>query len=490
MQTTSQRVSKRRRPAGTGSPEALVQLDRSRPRALRTQVETAVREAVRSGRLTPGTRLPSSRALAADLGVTRGVVVHAYDQLCAEGYLESRPGSGTRVSSQAGAGHRRGSDGRRAEEPAKRPPRYDFRPGMPDLGLVPRHAWLRVLRDAFSELPDAQFGYGDARGMATLRTSLAAYLGRVRGVIADPDRIVVCNGFSHGLALAGRALQQAGVEKIAVEDPGHPGQREVIDGAGLRAVPCPVDGEGLDVRTLGDLDTGAVLVSPAHQFPTGAVLSPGRRTALARWARQRSGYVIEDDYDAEYRYDRYPVGALQGVAPDHVIYAGTLSKSLAPGFRLGWLVLPPPLVDPVVALRLATDLQTNAPMQAALELFVSRGDLDRHLRRTRRTYAQRRDAMVAALVRRLPDATLEGVAAGLHLVARLPRGLDEDELTDAADRHDVAVYPMSLYRSAHAAYPGAALVLGYGGLTADALDAGVARLAVAWRSLRPRRLPS
>jgi GntR family transcriptional regulator / MocR family aminotransferase len=412
--------------------------------------------------------------------------VDAYDQLCAEGYLVSRPGSGTRVSPQAVAGHQRVDAAGWATVATTPAVRFDFRPGMPDLGLAPRHAWLRALHDGFSRLPDALLGYGDPRGMATLRTALAAYVGRVRGVTADPEQIVVCNGFSHGLALAGRALRQAGVQKIALEDPGHQDQREVIDGIGLHGVPCPVDGEGLDVKALAGQDAGAVLVSPAHQFPTGAVLSPARRTALARWASQTGGYVIEDDYDAEYRYDRSPVGALQGVAPDHVIYAGTLSKSLAPGFRLGWLVLPRPLVERVVALRRASDLQTNAPMQAALELFVSRGDLDRHLRRTRRAYAQRRDALVAALARHLPEATPEGVAAGLHLVVRLPGGVDEGELANAAARQEVGVYPMSLYRSAPDAYPHAALVLGYGGLTAGALDVGVERLAATWHELSCR----
>jgi GntR family transcriptional regulator/MocR family aminotransferase len=476
------------------SPEALVQLDRSRPRSLRNQLEVALRDAIRGGRLAPGARLPSSRALAADLGVTRGVVVDAYDQLRAEGYIASRPGGGTTVSEQPQAGKaearsRRRTSGRgKGERPATAPePRFDFRPGMPDLGLIPRQAWQRAWRDGFGRLPDAQLGYGDPRGLPALRRALADYLGRVRGVIADPDHIVVGNGFSHGLSLTAEALQLAGIDTIALEDPGQPGLQHVVEGAGARSVPTPVDGQGLVVAALARTEHRAVLITPAHQFPTGVVLAARRRQALADWARAVDGYVIEDDYDAEYRYDRYPVGAVQGVLPERVVYAGTLSKSLAPGFRLGWLVVPPKLLGAIVARRGTTDLETNAPMQAALTLFLERGDLDRHLRRTRRIYAGRRDAFVAAVARFLPEAGLDGVAAGLHVVLRLPAGTDEQALTVAARERGVVVYPMSDYRRSRGSVPGPALVLGYGNLDPDALAAGVERLADAYRTCRVSR---
>jgi GntR family transcriptional regulator/MocR family aminotransferase len=354
---------------------------------------------------------------------------------------------------------------------------------MPDLGLVPRRAWQRAWRDGFARLPDGELGYGDARGMPALRRALAAYLGRVRGVIADPEHVVVTNGFSHGLSLVAEALQHAGIDRIAIEDPGQPGLDHVVRGSGTTSVACPVDGEGLDVAALTACGAGAVLLTPAHQFPTGVVLGAGRRSALAEWARSADGYVIEDDYDAEYRYDRYPVGALQGVLPERGIYAGTLSKSLAPGFRLGWLVVPPPLLDTIVARRGTTDLGTNAPMQAALALFLEQGDLDRHLRRTRRTYAQRRDAFVAAVDRLLPEAQLDGVAAGLHVVLRLPPGTDEQALARAAADRGVTVYPMAYYRRSADAYPTPALVLGYGNLTPDALATGITHLAAAYHSL-------
>jgi GntR family transcriptional regulator/MocR family aminotransferase len=470
------------------SPEALVQLDRSRPRSLRSQLESALRHAIRTGRLAPGTRLPSSRALAIDLGVTRGVVVDAYDQLRAEGYIATRPGGGTTVNPHAQAPTEPSdrAPGSTAAAPPT-PALYDFRPGRPDLSLVPRQAWQRAWRDGFGRLPDGQLGYGDPKGLPVLRQALADYLGRVRGVIADPDHIVVGNGFSHGLSLTAEALQRAGIDTIALEDPGQPGLQHVVEGAGARSVPCPVDGDGLDVEALTSAGHRAVLVTPAHQFPTGVVLGAQRRRALADWARAVDGFVIEDDYDAEYRFDRYPVGAVQGVLPERVVYAGTLSKSLAPGFRLGWLVVPPPLLDTIVARRGSTDLETNAPMQAALALFLERGDLDRHLRRTRRIYAGRRDALVAAVGRFLPEAELEGVAAGLHVVLRLPDGTDEQALTAAVREQGVVVYPMGDYRRSAGSVPGPALVLGYGNLTPDALAAGVEHLATAYRGLPSRR---
>jgi GntR family transcriptional regulator/MocR family aminotransferase len=353
---------------------------------------------------------------------------------------------------------------------------------MPDLGLVPRQAWQRAWRDGFGRLPDGELGYGDPRGSPALRRELAAYLGRVRGVIADPDHVVVTNGFSHGLSLVAEALQVAGIDAIALEDPGQPGLEHVVRGSGTTGVPCPVDAEGLDVGALAASGVRAVLATPAHQFPTGVVLGAGRRSALADWARAVGGYVVEDDYDAEYRYDRSPVGAVQGVLPERGIYAGTLSKSLAPGFRMGWLVVPPHLLDTVVDRRGTTDLATNAPMQAALTLFLARGDLDRHLRRTRRIYARRRDALVAAVERLLPEAQLDGVAAGLHVVLRLPAGTNERALTAAAADRGVTVYPMADYRRSPAAYPTPALVLGYGNLRPDAITAGVEHLAAARRS--------
>jgi GntR family transcriptional regulator / MocR family aminotransferase len=334
-------------------PELLIQLRGGRRRA---QLEDRLRELVRDGTLPAGGRLPSSRSLAADLDVSRRLVVEAYAQLLAEGYLVARPGGGTYVAATAGL-----SDGVSSQAPS-RAAQFDFFPGTPDLASFPRALWARVLRDVLRAAPASAFAYPDGRGAPELRRQLAAYLRRVRGVVAEPDSIVVCAGATQGLALLGRALAHRGMETIAVEDPGLPPHRAVLAYAGLQVRGVSVDEEGLDVDAL---DAPAVVATPAHHCPTGVALSPRRRGALVAWARA-GGLVIEDDYDAEFRYDRAPLGALQGLAPEHVVYVGTVSKTLAPGLRLGWLVLPASLLDAVVQAKLLDDLGSSTIEQLAL----------------------------------------------------------------------------------------------------------------------------
>lgn len=456
----------------TSAVEVLVELDRSRPRGLRAQIEDQLRGAIRSGRLTAGTPLPSTRALAADLGVTRGVVVAAYDQLLAEGYLVARPGSGTVVNA---ATSRRTTREAAATDGAAT--LVDFRTALPDLSLFPRSAWMRASRAALQTMPDEHLGYADPHGLPQLRTAVADYLGRVRGVTAGAEQVVICNGFGHGLSLVVGALRDLGHDSVAVEDPGHDGPRAELAWLGVHRRGVPVDADGMVVERLRRSPARAVLVTPAHQYPTGAVLAPARRHDLVAWARAVDGYVIEDDYDAEYRYDRHPVGAVQGLAPDRVIYSGTLSKSLAPGLRLGWLVLPPRLVEPIVTGRRLTDHTTSTHLQATFASFLGNGDLDRHLRRTRRIYRQRRDALIAALARWLPDATASGVAAGLHVVVTLPAGWDEADVTERAAAAGVRVYPLGRYRTSRRPGASPALVLGYGNLTPAAIERGIRALA-------------
>ena len=460
----------------TSSAELLIELERSRSRGFRAQVEDELRDAIRSGRLAPGVLLPSTRALAADLGVTRGVIVAAYDQLVAEGYLVSRAGSGTVVNATV-----KNPTVSRRRPGADTEVVVDFRPGLPDLDLFPRGVWLRATRSALQTLPEGDLGYADPRGLPQLREAVADYVGRVRGVSTDGDHVVVCNGFGHGLSLVVRALHDTGREVFAVEDPGHPGPRAEIEWLGARCRGVDVDAEGMVVDQLVGSPARAVVVTPAHQFPTGAVLSAPRRTALAEWARDVDGYIVEDDYDAEYRYDRHPVGALQGVAPDRVIYSGTLSKSLAPGLRLGWLVLPEPLLEPIAAGRQLTDYATSSLVQAAGARFLANGDLDRHLRRTRRVYRRRRDALIAALARWIPDARPSGVAAGLHVLVTLPDLYDESEIVARAHAAGVGVYPLSPFRMNGRPHEPPAVVLGYGTLGPAQLERGVRLLAEALR---------
>jgi GntR family transcriptional regulator/MocR family aminotransferase len=449
----------------TSSPELLVALRREAG-PLHAQLEAQLRGAVRSGRLAAGERLPSSRALAAQLGVSRGVVVEAYGQLAAEGYLAVRAGAAPRVAAGAVA------TPTRAVEEAVPVPRYDLRPGTPDLSLFPRAAWAAAQRRALREVPDADLGYPEPAGHPRLRAALAAYLGRVRGVQAAPERIVVCGGVAEALALVTRVLRAGGARRIAVEDPSHVETRGLLAHAGLEPVAIPVDAGGIDVAALAAAAPDAVLVTPAHQFPTGVVLDPARRAALVDWARRAGTLVIEDDYDAEYRYDRHPVGAIQGLAPDHVVHVHSVSKTLAPALRMGWAALPPRLAPAVTQEKRLSDLGAPVLEQLTLAAFLERGELDRHLRRTRPVYRRRRDVLVGALA----GLQLEGVAAGLHVLARLPPGRSETEVVAAAASAGVAVDALAPHVAGRPREP--ALLLGYTRLG----EAGLARAGALLRA--------
>jgi GntR family transcriptional regulator/MocR family aminotransferase len=440
----------------------------------RAQLEEQLREGIRAGRLAPSAALPSSRALARELGVSRGVVVDAYAQLSAEGYLVSRQGATTRVA-DAPAPPRAGSAGSPTTD---RPPRFDFRPGGPDVSLFPRSAWLASLRRALREAPDARLDYGDPRGAPELRGALARYLGRARGVAADPELVVVTSGMAQGMALLARTLVARGGRRIAVEDPSSAPGRDQLTANGLEVLPVPVDADGLQVDVVERLAPDAVFTAPAHQFPLGVVLAPERRAALIDWAARTGGLILEDDYDAEYRYDRAPVGAVQGLAPELVAYAGSVSKTLAPGLRLGWMVVPESIATGAIAAKASDDLGTPVVEQLALADFLERGELDRHLRRTRGVYRARRDALVAALARHLPEAEPAGVAAGIHLVVHLRGETDEAAVLAQARERGIGLYGLSEHRIE----PGPpALLLGYGRIGEAAIDVGAAELAAAVR---------
>ena len=390
----------------------------------RASLERGVRAAIRSGRLRPGDRLPSTRALAADLGLARGTVAEAYAQLAAEGYLTARPGAPTRRGRGVAASGPTGAAARRGRHAAPRPAA-----GTPDVGAFPRAVWLRALRRVLATAPDRALGHGDPRGRPELRSALAAYLGRTRGVLADPERIVVCAGFTE----AWRCCGALGTRSLAMEDPCVDHHRRIVAAAGLEVVPMPVDERGAI-----PVAAGAALVTPAHQFPLGATLAPERRSAFVSAARAGGTVVIEDDYDGEFRYDRQPAGALQGLDPEHVVYAGTASKTLAPALRLGWLVLPARLVDPVVqAKRLAGD--TPALEQLALAELMGSGAYDRHVRRMRTRYRRRRDALLA----RLGSRRTRGIAAPLHLVVDV--GDEEAVVEAAAARRSLALHGLGMF---------------------------------------------
>jgi GntR family transcriptional regulator / MocR family aminotransferase len=448
-------------------PELLLRLDRTLPEPLGSQLERELREAIRSGRLGTGERLPSSRALSRELGVSRGLVLDCYQQLQAEGYLTTRTGSATRV---AGGAYLQPVPSVPAAPPSRLA--VDFRPGLPDLSSFPRRDWLWALRDAARQAPTDMFGYGDPRGSAALREVLAAYLRRVRGAVADPERLVICSGFAQGLNLILRALARQGVRRVAVEDPGDLDQPAIAARAGLQAVPVRVDQEGVDVAALAASDARAVVLTPAHQSPTGVVLAAQRRQALVAWANDRDATIIEDDYDAEFRYDREPVGAVQGLAPDRVALLGTVSKSLAPAMRLGWIVCPAALAEAIAHEKDLEDRGSPWLDQLALATLIQSGRYDRHLRRMRTSYARRRATLVDALTEHAPQVELHGLAAGFHAVAHLPDSLSEPAVISAARARAIGLYGMSRYRSSGATSP-PQLVLGFGNLREGAIAQGI-----------------
>lgn len=416
---------------------------------VRGALERTLREALRSGRLPPGTRLPSSRALARDLGLARNTVAAAYAQLVAEGWLEGKHGAGTRV-----ALHPALDPPAPSAPPPPRPPQFDLRPGLPDLTSFPRDAWLAAARRALREAPSEALGYGDPRGRIELRRSLAEYLARARGVAVSPERIVVCTGLVQGLSLLKAALGTT----WAAEEYGHAAHRR-----GLDAAPLPVDENGAVVSELGA--AGAVLLTPAHQFPLGTTLSPGRRREVVAWSRATGGVVIEDDYDGEFRYDRRPVGALQSLAPEHVVYAGTASKSLAPGVRLGWLVVPGELLDPVLDARAHGDWPSVLDQLTLAELIAS-GGYDRHVRRMRIVYRRRRDRLVSTI------AGVGGIDAGLHALVDVD---DEGAVVERARRLDLIVEGLEAYRLGPTPRE-PAIVVGYGTPPEHAFAGAIAAL--------------
>jgi GntR family transcriptional regulator/MocR family aminotransferase len=461
--------------------ELLVSLRRDADVPLHAQLEQELRQAIRVGRLPPGAVMPSTRALASQLGTSRGVVVEAYEQLVAEGYLTSRPGGTTRVAA-VNAGPVPATTSLTDASAY----RINFGYGRPDVTQFPRQTWLRSLRRVLNEAPSERLSYLDHRGAPELREALAAYLNRVRGTAANPERMVVCSGFAQGFALIARALKARGGTTIAMEDPGQTEARDTAAVFGLRTVPVPVDGSGILVEALARTRADAVLVTPAHQFPTGAVLSADRRAELVRWASEGDRLVIEDDYDAEYRYDREPIGSVQGLAPEHVIYAGTASKTLAPGLRLGWLLVPSHLVAGLAEIKEASDRGTSSFEQLAFADFLHRGEFDHHLRRMRPVYRVRRDFLLRALRRYVPELLPMGASAGLHVTAWLPPDVPEGELIERVAARGVGIYGLARYHAAPG--PGTeGLVFGYGTVSEAEIDEGIQIVADELSGVREER---
>lgn len=412
--------------------------------------------------------MPSTRTLAADMGVSRRLVVECYEQLVAEGYLVSRRGSGTTVAWVDST--RRGTSGSGESKPRVRYD-VDFTPGTPDLTHLPVGAWVQALRQGLAEAPTDSFGYRHPQGLPVTRQAVASYLRRTRGVMAEVEQLVICSGVTQAIALLAQIAPQIDAHPLAIEDPGFWLHPLIMRQHNMDPIPVPVDDQGLDIDALSRSSARAVLCTPAHQSAIGVVMAPDPRAALLEWARS-GNLVIEDDYDAEYRYDRAPVGALQGLAPEHVIYAGSLSKTVAPGLRLGWVVVPPPLVESMSRAKALADIGTSVMDQLAFGKLLDSGHYDRHLRAMRRRYRRRRDALLQALAEYLPHATVLGAAAGLQLTIVLPKGTDVDALARRADAARVRVEPLHrCYADPLTAPPG--LILGYANLTPAQMVRGV-----------------
>jgi GntR family transcriptional regulator / MocR family aminotransferase len=457
-----------------------LELSGTRPRAA---LESALRDAVRSGRLAAGTALPSSRTLAADLGLARNTVADAYGQLVAEGWLAARHGSGTWVAERRTAVRPASVPEARTAPPSVR---YDLQPGYPDVSAFPRAAWLAAARRAIDAAPARSLvGYSDPRGLPVLRAALAEYLARARGVSVSPERIIVCAGFCQGLELLCDQLRNRGHRTLAIEAYGHPGHRQVAMSAGMRLAPVPVDDRGALVGREPPASAGAMLLTPAHQFPLGVALAPERRRRAVDWAAAADGLIIEDDYDGEFRYDRQAVGALQSLAPEHVVYAGTASKSLVPGLRLGWLAVPDRLVDEVTEIKRARSRLSSSLDQLTLAEFINSGGYDRQVRRARLAYRQRRDRLVSELHRLVPGVTVTGIAAGLHVLVQLPTGVAEDDVVARAAARGLALQGLASCQAGTQEL-GPAMIVGYATPPGHAFSTAVARLcAVLHDALAP-----
>ena len=468
------------------------------PGGLADWLARRLRRAIADGRLPVGSRLPATRVLAAELHVSRGVVTEAYRRLTEDGHVAGRGRGGTvvvaapvtaRATPVRKSAPATAPGGPFATEPGAdvfdvlraAPARIDLSPGVPDLTAFPRAAWLRAERTVLAALTASDFGYGDPRGTPALRLAIAHWLARNRGIRAEPDEIVVVAGTTQALALLGRVLGDDGIREIAVEDPGSLGVRQHLRHARLDTPPVPVDADGIRVDVLRAQGAPAVLVTPAHQFPTGVVLGGHRRRELTRWA-DAGGLIVEDDYDAEHRYDRPPVPALRSMLPERVAYVGSVSKLLAPALRIGWMIPPPPYRDAIVEAKRYADLGNAALPQLVLAHLMESGAMERQLRLLRTRHRRRRDAMIDAIGARLPGAVVHGAAAGLHLMVTFDAGFADTDLAAAALARGVKTQPLSWHSRARPHRPG--LVLGYAARTATEIAEGVALIGDALRTVR------
>jgi GntR family transcriptional regulator/MocR family aminotransferase len=455
----------------------------------RTALEGALRTAIREGRLPAGTPLPSTRALAADLGLARGTVVDAYERLRTEGLLRTRAGAATTVAADLRTPpkpqrHSQQSPSRRA---ADVPDVLDLRPRYPDLSSFPRSQWATAIRQVMRTAPNEAFGNEDVQGRIELRAALSGMLARSRGVIASPERIVICGGFTQGLSLIAAELARLGGTHLGMEDPNLIQHRQIVQSRGLDIIGLRVDAAGASLTEPDLAQLSGIVLTPSHQHPLGVALSPARRAELLSWARASGGVIVEDDYDGEFRYDRQPPAALHSRDPESVIYAGTASKTLAPGLRLGWLVAPARWIAPLVEQKRLSDAGASSIDQLALAHLITSGGYERQVRRMRLTYRRRRDHTVGLLARELPQVRVTGLAAGLHIVLHLPSDApSEADILHSLARSGILVGGLSAWHHQpglrHDPGPGpGALLVSYAAPAGHAFDSAIDRFVTALR---------
>lgn len=460
-----------------------IELRRQSGMPLRRQIYQALKEAMTQGRLAAGEALPSTRELAHALGVSRNTVCEAYDMLIAEGYAESRQGAPTRVA-----------DGLRleaAEKPLMRPVtpkqiwKADFRTGQPELRLFPWQAFVQVLHRCADILPISQLGYAGAQGLPQLREEIGAWLFRMRGIEADPNDIFITAGATHALHIAAELLLVFG-KRILVEDPCHSGMLQTFVEKGYDVCPVPVDAQGMITNGLGQLPDGPVYVTPSHQFPLGGILPASRRAALIRYARTNDTYIIEDDYDSEFRYAGEPVAPMHVMDARRVMYVGTFSKVLYPALRIGYAIVPRPLQGRWKRLRTHTDVQNPSIEQAALAEFMRSRKLDRHVHTMRKAYGRRRQTLLDSLTDAFGGRWQPwGDASGLHLAAAFDGMRFGEAFLDEAKKQGIRIATVE----AHCIEKGwhvDKLLLGYGHLTPDEIKRGVERLKALIEHCNPR----
>ncbi len=451
---------------------------------LHAQVYASIRSAILAGGLVAGTRLPSTRSLAASIGVSRNTAEEAFARLAEEGFLERRVGDGTYVARTLQLSHPRRRAGaslhdlsdrgravareRACDEPRSLMP---FNAGNADVRAFPFDVWHRILTRRSRRSSFALLGYGDPAGYEPLRESVAAYVNASRGVRCTPEQVVILNSSQQAIDLAARLLLDRG-DRVWFEEPGYPGARAAFRGAGAELVPIEVDGEGMrvDDALAKAPDARLAYVTPSNQYPTGVTLSLERRLALLRWARERDAFIFEDDYNSEFRYDGRPIAAIQGLVPDsRVIYTGTFTKTMFPSIRVAYAVLPPALAEPFARARAQVDGHTSVLTQAALADFIGEGHFGAHLRRMRNVYRARRDALIESLQRTVGErATYSAPEGGFHLVLRL--GRRDRDVADRGARAGLALVPLS--RTYLAPSPPSGLLLGYTALTPEEIRAG------------------